>query len=334
MSWMKKILSRLRLTNEVTIKLYHGFGGVEQLEIFGHVLQLSPLPRRKYRQRIFSNMLALLRLFIVKPCPHTTVQLEWEGRVVTAIASDDGFFRLAWRPAVMPAAGWHDVTVSVAEEGLEHIHAKGVVFIPHRSQYGCISDIDDTFLISHSSTIFKRMKILLTRNARTRMPFEGVVQHYQLLSQREGGALPNPFFYVSSSEWNLYDYILEFSHTHELPLGVYLLSQLKPWYLLWKSGQNKHATKFTRISRILSSYPHMRFVLLGDDTQEDPNIYRALAVHFPEQIICIYFRHIRKDRFTAVSALVGEIKHMGIPCCYFSHSHEAIVHSRQIGLIS
>jgi phosphatidate phosphatase APP1 len=321
-----KILHWLGIENRTHIRVYRGFGGAEQMEIFGHVLSWGPLPVTTYSNWALVNMLALLRLFLVKPRAGATVQLQWEGMLVEGTTEKDGFFHLKWQPALMPVAGLYEVTVNIKNVASG---AKGVVIIPQHSKYGCVSDIDDTFLISHSATVFRRLRVLFTRNPRTRKPFEGVANHYRLLSENE-----RPFFYVSSSEWNLYDYIREFTRFNALPEGVYLLSQLKQLHQLLKTGQQKHATKFTRISRILVNYPHMRFILLGDDTQEDPNIYKALTEHFPAQIIAVYLRRVRESRYETIKQLVAEITAKGIPVCYFKHSEEAIAHSRSNGLIA
>jgi phosphatidate phosphatase APP1 len=155
-----------------------------------------------------------------------------------------------------------------------------------------------------------------------------------LLSQT--GAAPgttNPFFFVSSSEWNLYEYIKEFGRNYELPEGVYLLSQLKLWYQLFFTGQTKHTGKFMRIARLLKEFPHRKFVLLGDDTQQDPFIYARLVEASPKQIICVYLRNIRKSRKPVVEELAEKMRQQGVEVCYFQHSAEAIAHSKSIGLI-
>jgi phosphatidate phosphatase APP1 len=334
-SW-NKILHWLGLEGRTHIKVYHGFGGAEQIEIFGHVLDRGPLPRTRYSRFILANMWALVRLFMVKPRKNARVVMEWEGEQIEAVTESDGFFHMQWKPATMPAAGHYIVELRITDIPESPVtKIKGVVIIPHRTQFGCISDIDDTFLVSHSSKLLRRLRELFTRNSHTRKPFEGVVNHYQLLSDTANkGRIPRPFFYVSSSEWNLYAYILEFCRMNGLPEGVFLLSQLKPLYLLLKSGQQKHVTKFTRISRILKHYPHMRFVLLGDDTQEDPHIYQAIVSHFAPQIVAVYLRHIRKSKRAATEEALAKIREEGIPCCYFAHSSEAIVHSKETGLIS
>ncbi|MBC8154816.1 MAG: App1 family protein, partial [Bacteroidetes bacterium] len=210
----------------------------------------------------------------------------------------------------------------------------GEVHVPYPTQYGFISDIDDTFLISHSATKFKRLLVLLTENARCRMPLEGFVTHYQALSRAGTDAdAPTPFFYVSSSEWNLYEYILEFSRQHQLPTGVLMLSQLKRFRQLWQTGQNKHLTKLDRIAWILAAFPTHKFILLGDDTQADPVIYATVVGHHPDQIRCVYLRQVGAAPKPDVQAIVATIEAAGLPCCYFDHSAVAMAHSRQLGLI-
>ena len=63
--WQTSLLNRLGLTNEPTVRVYHGYGHDNQLMIHGHVFRLAPLPRTKYRKSVIRNMVALLRLFIV-----------------------------------------------------------------------------------------------------------------------------------------------------------------------------------------------------------------------------------------------------------------------------
>lgn len=275
---------------------------------------------------------------MVRPYARAHIKLNWDGQTYETLSEDDGFFRVEWKPVQSLSAGWHPVQVNLVNitQGVETILnvAHGQVYVPHSNQYACVSDIDDTFLISHSSNLRKRLYVMLTKNAHSRKPFEGVVNHYQLLATAQAAPdTPNPFFYVSSSEWNLYNYILAFSEKHDLPKGIYLLSQLKRLSQVWKTGQNKHATKFMRIARILEAYPEQHYILLGDDTQEDPNIYAAIAEHFPGKISCVYLRQVEKRNFETVNATIKKIENAGVPCCYFKHSSEAIIHSKKIGLV-
>jgi len=328
-----KLLYWLRLTNKPVVKVYQGYGSKDHILIFGHVLLLSPIPRRKFSGNIFTNAFALLRLFMVRPYKGAKVYLTWDGNKMESITEGDGFFKFEWKPMIPLPSGWHNVEVIYSKAGRPDVIGKGLFLIPDEYHFACISDIDDTFLISHSANLPKRLQLLFTENAHSRQPFDGVVNHYRLLADAADGR-PNPFFYVSSSEWNLYDYILEFSNKNELPRGIYLLSQIKRFSEILKTGQNRHATKFMRIARILHAYPHQPFVLLGDDSQQDPVIYSSVIEHFPGAIRGVYLRHIHKKNKGEVQKIVDKINLSGVPCCYFEHSRDAIKHSTEIGLIT
>lgn len=324
----------LRLSNQYRVKVYRGFGTATSLSTSGHVLNLSPLSRKHYHKNVLLNLFALLRLFFVRPVASATVRLKDQPDVTTQ-TDTDGFFRLDWSPDSPLSAGWHPVTVELITQNRGVIaEGEGRVCVPDSTKYGFISDIDDTFLISHSATVLKRLLVLLTQNARSRRPFEGVVRHYQLLAEAQTDEqMTNPFFYVSSSEWNLYDYILEFSAQNQLPEGVYQLAQLKRFSQILKTGKTKHATKLDRIARILLAFPDRQFVLLGDDTQQDPVIYSEVVQHHPGQIRCVYLRKLNPKNHQNTLARIAEITAAGIDCCYFEHSADATDHSRRIGLI-
>ncbi|WP_229311231.1 App1 family protein [Larkinella soli] len=338
-SFKQKILGWMRLTSRPVVKVYRGYVHQGKAVIFGHVLDLSPLPRKRYRQNLLVNTFSLLRLFMMQPVGGATVRVRGMAEDVRFVTEKDGFFRLEWTPETTLSPGWHPVRIDLVtgNRGAEQPIAtgEGEFYLPNRTQYGCISDIDDTFLISHSANLRKRLYVLLTENAHSRDPFEDVARHYQLLARAgTDERTPNPFFYVSSSEWNLYEYIKTFCKRNGIPDGIFLLSQLKSLSEVFKTGQNKHKTKFTRIVRVLEAFPDMQFILLGDDTQEDPNIYASLVSHFPKQIRCVYLRRVHQENEARTMECVRKIEAAGVPCCYFKHSSEAIRHSESIGLAS
>ena len=324
-----------RLSNKPAVRLYNGFGNKTHCFLYGHAFSLSPLPRKRYRKNVLVNALALLRLFMVRTKKGALLRFTWDNQTYRTTSESDGFFKFEWQPATAIAPGPHEVSVDLVNENDVVLSgSKALLFIPPPNEFACISDIDDTFLISHSSNLRKRLFVLLTENAHSRNPFEGVVNHYQQLSQvEEGSEVTHPFFYVSSSEWNLYYYIRDFSAKNKLPEGVYLLNQIKRFSQVFKTGQNNHATKFMRITRILEAYPEQRFVLFGDDSQEDPNIYAAVVQHFPRQIIAVYIRQVGRAKKDPVIGKLEGIAGAGVHQCYFAHSSEAVIHSRQIGLI-
>jgi phosphatidate phosphatase APP1 len=293
---------------------------------------MSPPPEPElYKEGFWNNAPAMLRLFAVRPIPMADVRITVGEEVREIQAADDGFFAAEWEPKQVPDKVWGDVHAELI--GNPGVAVDGKIYMPQTAPFGVISDIDDTFLVTNTDNILHRLGTILSNNPRTREVFTGVVEHYNALAL--GGTTPdkpNPFFYVSSSEWNLYDYLKEFCRWHKMPEGVFLLNQLKGLASFWNTGGNNHDGKFTRIVRILEEFPSQRYVLLGDDTQRDPHIFSRIVRNFPGRIIAVYIRHRVKNHLERTRKYEAELKEGGVEVCYFTHSKTALQHSRDIGL--
>ncbi|WP_164974094.1 App1 family protein [Filimonas effusa] len=333
---MRKILLNwLGVMDGTYVKVYRGFGHAHRMQIYGHVLSTHTIRKPYRKSSILRNIRMLLGLFFVKPVARRQVQLKWGKQLVTTTTETDGFFRLEWSSESSVPAGEHKVLITCACEKAGFIQNEGIVVVPHITQLAMISDIDDTFLVSYSATRLRRLITLFRHNARTRKAFADVATHYQLLRfAQTHDNNPNPFFYVSSSEWNLYDYLEEFLNARQIPTGILLLNQLKSWRQLLKTGKTHHQGKFARIVRIMEAFPEQTFILLGDNSQQDPAIYASVAVHFPGRIHAVYIRLVVDKNEALTRAILQPVIDAGTPCCLFRESKTAILHSEDIGLIS
>jgi phosphatidate phosphatase APP1 len=323
------------MTNKVSVKVYYGYGHTHDLVLYGHVFGNKENVQKKFTNSVFVNIVNLLRLFFVKPLPRVKVRLQWKDQQLETLTEDDGFFKFEWRSVTDIAAGRHALTVTCIDEaGAVVATGEGELYVPHVSQYAFISDIDDTVLVSYSATKFRRLKELLTRNPRTRHQFEKVADWYQQLALTYTTAdTPNPFFYVSSSEWNLYDYLREFFRFNKLPDGIFLLNQIKRWFQFFKTGKTKHSGKLLRILRILNIFPKQQFVLIGDNSQQDPAIYTSIAIKYPEKIFAIFIRNVKPENERAALLYLKAAEAEGVHTLLFKGSDEAAAHSRTIGLL-
>jgi phosphatidate phosphatase APP1 len=317
------------------VKAYHGYGHTHNLVVYGHVFEKKPPMRTKYSGNIFSNIFQLLKLFFVKPLASIPIRVIWQDQLISGTTEKDGFFKIEWEATHEVAAGWHPTTVECLDsQGRPECKTEALVYVPHSTQFGFISDIDDTIMISHSATMRKRLVELFVKNPRTRTTFDNVGEHYaQLALAHTNPQTPNPFFYVSSSEWNLYDYLHEFFDYNKLPKGTFLLNQVKQWFELWKTGKTKHEGKLLRIHRILNAFPKQKFILFGDNTQKDPAIYAKLVERFPDRIHAVYIRNIVPAHEANARMMLMQIKKIGAHACLFNTSLDAIAHSKEIGLI-
>ena len=321
---------------KLDLKLYRGYVNDEELVVFGHVFESWAPDKYSIEKKGIRHAYAILHKFRIKPLKNFKVRLKFRDIEVTTKTMDDGYFRFAIPYEAELEPGWHkyEVTCKMYDFG---IIETGELLKPFKSRLGIISDIDDTFLISHSNTFFKKLYVMLSRNLNRRKVFSDVVKHYQRLSvagQDDNREASNSFFFVSSSEWNLYDFIEEFATLHDLPKAVIKLKSIKTGLRDFvKSGRGDHDHKFIKIKDIISFYPNLRYVLMGDDSQHDPYLYEKICKNFPKNIRAVYIRQTSHKQNRKVQRVMANIESMGVSICYFRNSEKAIHHSEREKII-
>jgi len=325
------------MSTSIEIKIYNGYGHSKNMVVYGHVFKGKRKKQPIFDKKGWKHTLSLLKLFFLRPIGNVRLRLFFYDQIYETTADEDGFFKFKWSSSIHLEAGLHDLKIGfIKNDNSTDCFTDGKIYVPHSTQYAFVSDIDDTVLISHSATIWRRLRELLAKNAYRRKLFSDNVVWYNMLSR--SGTDPehlNPFFYVSSSEWNLYDYLHDIFSYNKLPAGSFLLSHFKRWHAFFKTGRTKHEDKYRRIARLLRVFPKQKFVLIGDNSQRDPIIYTALVNDYPDRITAIYIRNIKKKRTAHTLQLFNALSPAAnIQTCLFNTNNEAIEHSVSIGLIT
>ncbi len=317
------------------LKLYRGYANDEELIVMGHVFKPTKTKDYAFEKKKFENASSIIRLFRLKTHANADVYLKHNNTTIHTKTLIDGYFKFCIPVDKNVGHGWIDYEVSIIE-GDNKIITKESYIRPKKENLGIISDIDDTFLVSYTMNPLKKLYNLLFRNVNSRKVFEDVVPHYQALSNsgRTIDGEQNAFFYVSSSEWNLYRFIVKFTEIHQLPKAVLLLRDIKSSVadFLW-TGRGDHNHKFEKIKHILEFYPNLKYVLMGDDSQHDPFLYEAICKIFPVNVKAVYIRKTGGQKKEKVSEALKNLETLNVSTCYFTNSSEAIAHSKSIGLI-
>jgi phosphatidate phosphatase APP1 len=316
------------------LKLYRGYSNGEELIVMGHVFKPTNRKDYDFQKKNLKNATSVIKMFTIKTQSNADVFLDYNGRRIRTKSLDDGYFKFSIPLNETLPFGWNTYKVSIYYND-EELVFNGSYVHPWEGEWGIISDIDDTFLVSHSSSFFRKLYVLLFRNLNNRKIFEDVVHHYEALSRAgKTGDERNAFFYVSSSEWNLYRFITDFAVLHKLPKAVLLLKDIKTGIAdFFFSGRGDHNHKFVKIKHILELYPKLKFVLLGDDTQQDPYLYQNLCKIFPVTVKAVYIRQSGSQPKKKTIQIMNNLQSMGVETCYFKHSSEAIAHSKKISII-
>ncbi len=278
--------SRLRDLGKdpVIILPYLGYGTARHLVVCGRVLEDEGfLPARDTDTR-WRNLVQFFKRLESDEVPGARLRASHGSVVKEALTDAEGYFRIELAPAALQRGSWQEVGLELLGTP---VRAAARVLVPsRRAKFGVISDIDDTVVFSNVANKLKMLLTVALSNARTRKPFAGVAAFYRALH-----AGVNPVFYVSKSPWNLYAPLLEYLEVQGLPLGPLILRDFG-----WKMAK---AHKADAIAEILSTYPKLKFILIGDSGEQDPEIYSEIARRFPGRIRAIYIRSVNRRRIAA-----------------------------------
>jgi phosphatidate phosphatase APP1 len=294
---------------------YRGYGTRDRALLLGRVLEHTRIATADVTHGRWRNLLATLQRIDADPLPYATVRATLAQTSTPVKADDEGFIRRWLAPAEQLGGGqWHEVQLEIVADARTPVStvapSPARVLVPSpAAELGVISDMDDTVLQSEITSFIRAARLMLLENARTRLPFPGVAAFYRALERGKRGLAKNPIFYVSSSPWNLHDVIVEFLDAQEIPAGPMLLRD-------WDIGRAMLQTreyKLAQIREILTTYPALPFILVGDSGQEDPEIYGTVVREFPGRILAIYIRNVSQhpERSQAIQTLAAGVAEAG-----------------------
>jgi phosphatidate phosphatase APP1 len=295
------------------ILAYRGYGNGVRAHVYGRVVERSGVTPSTDADSVLTNLLNTYRRAESDPLPRAELQVEFGGLSSAMTADREGYFG-GWLTSELPEkrSEWHEYHAELktplpAETGT--IEGSGEILVPPESaRFGIISDIDDTVIQSRVSNFIQAARTVMLGNARTRLPFPGVGAFYRALRDGVSGKESNPVFYVSSSPWNIYDVISEFMELQGIPKGPLLL---RDWDMSFAAlASSRHFEhKGVAIRNVMQLYPQMRFILIGDTSQHDPEIYSQIVAEFPDRVMAIYIRDVtlNAERSASVMKLAEQI---------------------------
>ena len=323
------------------ILAYRGYGSPGRAHVYGRVLEKRGVSTSTDDDSTIRNLLNTLRRAESDPLPFANVKVNYGKAASEMRADDEGFFG-GWidvDPPLLVEEEWREYEVELASPhspATASVKGKGEILVPPPSaRFGIISDIDDTVIQSRVSNFLLAARTVMLGNARTRLPFPGVAAFYQALRHGFSGAEKNPVFYVSSSPWNIYDVICEFMDLQQIPRGPLLL---RDWDIGFGSlSSARHFDhKGVSIRNIMQLYPAMEFILIGDTSQHDPEIYEQIVREFPARVKAIYIRDVtaNAERSASVKKLAEQVLAAGSTLVLAEDTLGAARHAAEQGWIA
>lgn len=263
---------------------YTGYGASDGARILGRIL-LAPSWRDTQIGKAAEAFLHRRgwRNFVSAATVHSRYTITFGDAVVSGSTDRGGYIDHRVRDHGL-APGWRTATITL--ENGESAQAP-VLIIDKDETFGIVSDLDDTVI----STMLPRPMIAawnsFFRTEAARQAVPGMAAMYRGLLAAHPKA---PIIYLSTGAWNTQGFLRRFLHRHRFPDGPMLLTDWGPTNTGWFRSGMEH--KRTALLQLAIDFPNIRWLLVGDDGQHDPEIYGDFAETDPGHVRAVLIRRL------------------------------------------
>nr|WP_294696507.1 phosphatase domain-containing protein [uncultured Friedmanniella sp.] len=257
---------------------YTGYGSTTWVRVLGRVL----LSRDQQRPEVEPAGARGWRSFTSIPVQHAEVEVTVGDQTSTVTADGSGIVDVVVEGSLPP--GWQRIELTV--EGSAPVHSN-VFIVADDIEFGVVSDIDDTVMVTALPRPMLAAWHTFVVNEHARATTPGMPVLYERLVNRYPGA---PVIYLSTGAWNVAPTLTRFLSRNLYPPGALLLTDWGPTAQRWfRSGQEHKASNLERLSR---EFPKIKWLLIGDDGQHDPEIYGAFLRAHPDHVRAVCIREL------------------------------------------
>ena len=182
--------------------------------------------------------------------------------------------------------------------------------IGNHEKVGIITDIDDTIMVSMVPRPLLAVRYAMISKASSRQAVPGMSQFLQDLEIEAAYAadsdtsgprapsstydvlsLPPALMYLSTGAWNIVPTLRPFLRDNDFPLGTILL---RSWWISDRgtvpgAGPEFKLSQFELLTKMV---PHVKWILIGDNGQNDPITFTTVSKKWPNQVAAIIIRQL------------------------------------------
>lgn len=265
------------------IAAYTSYGHAGWARVLARVVLVPPPPRAGEREKpVLVGATRGWRGYLAIPMTGVPASVSLGGVTCDAASDHRGYLDEVLDVDLDP--GWHHAVIEV--DGARPARSR-VLVIGEDQNVGIISDIDDTVLQTAIPRPFLAFWNTFVRREQARRAVPGMSELFAELRAAVPGA---PVLYLSTGAWTVAPVLRRFLSRNGFPEGPLLLTDWAPTATGWFRDGRAH--KRRTLHRLVEEMPGMRWLLIGDDGQHDPEIYDELAGDAPEHVLGIAIREL------------------------------------------
>lgn len=262
-----------------TVTPFPSYAGTDWVRVLGRVLIVPPGPRAPEGE---DPTVRGWRSFMAVPVGYAQVTVTIGDKVHEVVADRGGVIDTvlptSWEP------GWRRFRMSV--EGGDPVDSRTFV-VSAEQRFGVVCDVDDTVMVTALPRPFVAAWNSFVVDERARQPVPGMSVLLDRLVRDNPGS---PLIYLSTGAWNIAPTLTRFQRRHLFPVGAFLLTDWGPTHDRWFRSGAEH--KLTNLRRLAEEFPHVKWLLIGDDGQHDDALYTTFTTEYPDNVAGIAIRRL------------------------------------------
>lgn len=304
-----------------TVVAFRGYGSTTSIRVLARVLYVDPDPTTKKIRKYVRGW----RAFIGVPVVGAKVRIKI-GHEKFAVTSDRGGVIDAVLPVTL-APGRHTVLMRVTKGS--GWASSDIFVVDDTTTVGVICDIDDTVMVTALPRLLLAAWNTFVLDEHARRPVPGMAVFLNKLGAFYEHA---PVIYLSTGPWNVAPTLERFLTRHMYPKGPLLLTD---WGAtperVFRSGREHKALS---MDRLVEQFPHIKWILIGDDGQHDERTYGDFAKRHPNNILAVGIRRLSKPEAVLAGAPFNHpLPVPGVPWVYGHDGAELAERFHAAGLL-
>ncbi len=303
--WFARLEHRLHVWREgrarrrgrtATILPFPGYGGPGWVRVVGRVLIVPPARSTKDGE---PASVRGWRSFVGIPMSFAKVAVQIGDSTHYVVADRGGVIDSVVHADLEP--GWQTFTFSV--EGQDPVETTAFI-VAESTHFGVVSDVDDTVMVTALPRPFIAAWNSFVVDEHARIPVPGMAVLLDQVLREYPGA---PMVYLSTGAWNVAPTLRRFLGRHLFPAGSMLLTDWGPTHDRWFRSGREH--KLTNLRRLATEFPHVKWLLIGDDGQHDESIYSEFMDEHPDSIAGVAIRRLLPAEAVLAGGRAGHEQH-------------------------
>jgi len=257
---------------------------------------------------VLSNLIKVIKSYFIRAYANKEISITSNGSTINTNTDKHGGFQLI---VGFQHNGEIKINIAGLDKPLRILQTYPISFHNTNSPFDVISDIDDTIIVSYTAHFFKRVGALVFTPPKKRKVIGFSKKIFAEFRKQDAR-----IFYISKSESNLFGVLTSFITHNNLPKGKLFLTPFSNFYQLLFEKKDKDF-KIESIRFLIGNSENKKYVLFGDDSQQDIDIYSKIAREYPRQIIKIYIRQTKNKISPYQKRMFEKLKSSNLPVEYF-----------------